>query len=221
MDFDKYSDNYKNKVNHSISFIKKGHDFFTEEKYKILKKHLVSKYLKILDIGCGIGSIHHFFEKDEISLTGIDVSDKSLHAARKNFPENKYLSYDRKRIPFPDNTFDFIFAINVLHHVPVNLWRDFISESYRVLNFQGKIIIIEHNPFNPLTRIAVNNCEFDKKAVLLSHFKTQKLFRDSGYKNIFTEHFLFFPFSNSLSAYITEKLSWLPMGAQYLTVGHK
>ena len=220
-DFDKYSENYQQKVDRSISFVKKGHGFFTGEKYKLLKRNLVSGDSKILDIGCGIGSIHHFFAEDNISLTGIDVSHQSLHTAREKFPKNRYLEYDGKKIPFSDNTFDFIFAICVLHHISIDGWKDFMLESYRVLGSRGKMIIIEHNPLNPLTRVAVNNCEFDKEAVLLTHFKTQKLFRDSGYKNVCSRHFLFFPFSNPLSDFIANRLSWLPVGAQYLTIGCK
>ena len=195
--FDKYSEDYECEVNRAISFVKTGHDFFTGEKYKLLKKNLDSENSKILDIGCGIGGIHHFFEKDNISLTGIDISDKFLQVAGKRFPKNQYLAYggdDGKKIPFPDKTFDFIFTINVLHHVPVNYRKDFMLESYRVLKFQGKMLVIEHNPFNPLTRRVVSNCEFDKDAVLLTHFKTQKLFRDSGYKDVRSEHFCFSPF---------------------------
>lgn len=220
-DFDKYSKNYEYEVNRSISFVKNKHDFFTEQKYKLLKKKLDSKNLKILDIGCGIGGVHRFFAKDNISLTGIDVSHQSLQVAKKNFPKNQYLNYDGKKIPFSDNTFDFIFTINVLHHVPVDCWKNFMLESYRVLKLQGKMLVIEHNPFNPLTRVVVNNCEFDKDAVLLTHFKTQQLFHSAGYKNVRSEYFLFFPFSNSLSDYITNKLSWFPLGAQYLATGYK
>ena len=37
----------------------------------------------------------------------------------------------------------------------------------RVVRPGGLLCIIEHNPFNPLTRLAVVRCEFDRDAVLL------------------------------------------------------
>ena len=220
-EFDEHSDNYELKVRRSISFIKKEHDFFILEQYKLLKKNLISANSKILDFGCGVGTFHRFFAKDDISLTGIDVSSQSLQVAKKKFPKNQYLTYDGEKIPFPDNTFDTCFATGVLHHVPPDCQRSLMLELYRVLKFRGQMLVIEHNPFNPLTRVAVNNCEFDKDAVLLTHFKTQQLFHSVGYKNVRSEYFLFFPFSNSLSNYITKKLSWFPLGAKYLTKGYK
>ena len=67
--------------------------------------------------------------------------------------------YDGEKLPFPDETFDVVLAICVLHHVPVSQRYTFVSEMVRVARSGGVVAIFEHNPFNPLTRHAVNSCQ--------------------------------------------------------------
>ena len=42
------------------------------------------------------------------------------------------------------------------------------DELHRVLAVGGMVIVFEHNPMNPLTVRAVNNCPFDENAVLVN-----------------------------------------------------
>ena len=43
----------------------------------------------------------------------------------------------------------------------------FVADMVRVTRPGGLVCVIEHNPLNPLTRLAVNRCPFDADAVLL------------------------------------------------------
>jgi len=54
-------------------------------------------------------------------------------------------------------------------------------------------MIYEHNPFNPLTRHAVNTCSFDENAVLLKRVQVAKLFVKAGMEVVMQEYRVFFP----------------------------
>ena len=60
---------------------------------------------------------------------------------------------------------------------------------YRILRKGGLLVIIEHNPFNPLTQISVYRCPFDKDAVLLTARNVQLLLKTLSIKPK-TEYFL-------------------------------
>ena len=84
-------------------------------------------------------------------------------------------------------------AICVLHHVAPAEWAHFLSEMRRVVRPGGLICVIEHNPLNPLTRLAVSRCEFDRDAVLLGASTTRKLMAAGGLREIGSRYFLLLP----------------------------
>ncbi|MFP4395754.1 MAG: class I SAM-dependent methyltransferase [Anaerolineales bacterium] len=49
-----------------------------------------------------------------------------------------------ERLPLPDNSFDLLYAVNVIHHITGQ--RAFIDEAYRVLRPGGRLAIIGIDP---------------------------------------------------------------------------
>jgi SAM-dependent methyltransferase len=113
------------------------------------------------------------------------------------------------------------FAVNVVHHVPPQNWQNFLNEMYRVLKPGGIAAVFEHNPVNPLTRVAVARCEFDRDAVLLSHPEVISLFQSSGFEITEEKYIVFFPFKPKIFRRAEKILSWFPLGAQHYTAGKK
>ena len=224
--FDDYIETYKTEVDDSIGFIGQDTDFFIELKAQLLLK-LSEKNLgdlskiKALDIGSGIGLVDRHIKHRLKNLTGVDVEEGVVEKAKKNNPEVEYLWYDGIRLPFEDNTFDLCFAINVVHHVPPAIWDNFASEMRRVLKPGGIAAVFEHNPLNPLTRLAVKRCEFDRDAVLLSHNTLKALFKTAGLKVFDDEYIVFFPFNASFFRNIEKAIKWLPLGAQHFVAAKK
>ena len=89
----------------------------------------------------------------------------------------------------------------------------------RVVRPGGAVAVIEHNPLNPLTRLAVLRCPFDEDAVLISRRKAGQLFQAAGLSEIEGEHFLLFPFANAFARKVEGWFSGLPLGAQYICSG--
>ena len=95
---------------------------------------------------------------DQALLAGVDPSEAMIEAARKANPEADYRVADGTELPFEDGSFDLAFAVCVLHHVAPPDRPAFVAELARVTRPGGLTVVFEHNPLNPLTRLAVRRC---------------------------------------------------------------
>lgn len=220
-DFDRYSGSYEGEVQKSIAFSGQDVLFFTEVKARLLldlcRRRLGdSSGLEWLDVGCGVGLTDSFLLPEVGALTGVDLSEESVAKAAENNPEGEYLPYDGTRLPFDDRSFDLVFAINVFHHVPPRQRAGVAGEMARVVRPGGLAVIIEHNPFNPLTRKAVRECPFDADAVLLTRRESHRRLRAAGLRAVEGRYILFFPWRGSPWRRLESVLGWLPLGAQHL-----
>src|SRR4029079_18223478 len=123
----------------------------------------------------------------------IDVSSDCIVRARDDNPEVDYRVFDGSSFPFDEASFDPVTAICVVHHVAPVARANFIKEMRRVARPGGLICIIEHNPLNPLTRLAGMRCEFDRDATLLGVGEARRLLAAAGLREIGARHFLLLP----------------------------
>lgn len=220
--FDNYTVTYGDTINDSIAFSGIKHDFFMQAKADLITRYLEKHdylhpgtKLRALDIGCGIGTIHPRIRQLFLSIDGCDISHESIAQARQNNPAIRYSAYSGRRLPYPSHSFDFAMTVCVVHHVPPSEWPIFFAEMRRVLRPGGLACIIEHNPLNPATRLAVLRCPFDDDAVLLRSSMTHRLLSDAGFSDIMREYFLLFPSAGRTIRRIEYALAELPFGAQY------
>jgi SAM-dependent methyltransferase len=221
--FDQYDKNYGDVVGESISFSGLKHDFFMQAKADLIERKLISlgklsphSKLSALDIGCGIGTMHPYIRPLFATIDGCDVSAESIERATRENPSTGYRHYEAgSALPYESGTFDFALTVCVVHHVPPIYWPDFFVEMRRVLKPGGLACVIEHNPFNPATRLAVLRCPFDEDAVLLRSGKTHALMRAAGFTNPKSEFFLALPSAKPIARRVEQFISGLPIGAQY------
>lgn len=221
--FDSYRDTYREEVERSISFIGKGLDFFTKAKAEALVELARSRLgtpeaLRALDVGCGTGETDALLG-DFGELQGVDIAEELIAEARTRNPGVRYAHYDGRTLPYEDGTFDLAFAICVIHHVSPAQRPAFAGEMARVLRPGGIAAIVEHNPLNPLTRIAVARCEFDDDAVLVGPRRAKALLGAAGLDLAESRHILFFPWRLPVLRRIERWLAPIPLGAQYLVAG--
>ncbi len=101
---------------------------------------------RILDVATGSGGFITFLLdniRDFTEITGIDLNQRPLDAARKAFVRDNihFLQMDASRMEFPDNQFDTVCIANSLHHM-----RDLssvLSEMRRVCKPGGQFIMCE------------------------------------------------------------------------------
>jgi len=107
---------------------------------------LFDKYLssedKVLDLGCGNGRFYPALKKAD--YLGIDVSSKLIEIAKSNYPEVKFEVFAIESIS--DKSFDKIYSIAVLHHIPSHKLRlEFLKEIKRALKNNGYLILTVWN----------------------------------------------------------------------------
>ncbi len=224
INFDKYKDQYQKEVQDSISFIGQKLDFFIEKKAQLLRS-LAQKHvgdpakLKALDVGCGIGITDQYLTAHFHKVYGVDLAKGLVQKAAQLNPRALYKAYNGRVLPYPDHSMDLTFAICVLHHVPPENWNGFARELVRVTRKGGLVVIMEHNPLNPLTNRAVNHCELDNDAILLRMAKTSRLISRRNIPIVEKRFILFTPFEGRFFGWVDKSLGWLPLGAQYYVAG--
>jgi SAM-dependent methyltransferase len=101
----------------------------------------------ILDAGCGNGRLIKAFENKSINYIGFDNSEELIKLAKINFPEQKFIINNIIKMPnIDDNSFDWIFSIAVLHHIPGQKLRIKTLQNLKEkLKNNGKLIITVWN----------------------------------------------------------------------------
>ncbi len=110
-----------------------------------------------LDVGCGQGWHTSAMAGYGYQMFGIDQSEQQIKNATKNTREQgvkiDFRTVSADRLPFEDNTFDFVYAINVMHHViEPDKQQLALREIARVLKPNGVFFLHEMNTINPLFR---------------------------------------------------------------------
>jgi ubiquinone/menaquinone biosynthesis C-methylase UbiE len=222
--FDAYENTYRAEVQSSIDFSGLSHDFFMSAKAELIQDLVKTRFPgengpAALDIGCGVGTFHPFVRNSFGRLCGVDVSASCIDRARSENPNVDYKTYEGASLPYRDAEFEFAMAICVMHHVRPAEWISFLREMRRVTRPGGTLCVIEHNPLNPLTRLAVARCEFDRDATLLRSGVTEGLMAKAGLSDIKARFFLFFPSAARIVRSLERSIAWLPLGAQYAVCG--
>ena len=105
---------------------------------------LLHKGIRVLDIGCGDGSLSKIAESKFQEIHGCDIALTALQEAK--IRGMRTICVDLNTIiplPYQDESFDTITCLEVLEHVldPLNLLRDF----HRVLRPKGQVVLTTPN----------------------------------------------------------------------------
>ncbi len=117
----------------------------------IIKKFFkTSEQIKLLDVGCGDMSITEkiCLSDNRIIPVCIDVFNLSeIFKGEKRW--SKYLKFDGKNIPFPDNHFEIALLSDVLHH-DFNNSYNLLKESVRVSKY---VLVKDHFEYGVYSRL--------------------------------------------------------------------
>jgi SAM-dependent methyltransferase len=217
--FDRYENEYEELVQRSIGWSGADHGFFLEAKAQHLLR-LVGRHVGdparacVVDVGCGVGAMHRYLGGLG-SIQGVDVSAASVERARRENPRVDYAVADVTALPYDDGAFDVAFASGLVHHVPPAARDAALAEMRRVVRPGGLVALFEHNPLNPLTRLAVARCPFDGDAVLLGPRELRARLARVALRPVEERYILFFPWRGRPLRRAEDVLRRLPLGAQY------
>jgi ubiquinone/menaquinone biosynthesis C-methylase UbiE len=100
--------------------------------------------LKVLEIGCGLGTDGARFAEAGADYTGVDLTEAAVELARKRFElfdlPGRFQPADAENLDFPDESFDLVYSHGVLHHTPET--KKAIGEIHRVLHPGGRAIVM-------------------------------------------------------------------------------
>lgn len=102
----------------------------------VLAKNTPNSKLKILNVGCGTGgTIPHLEEFGKV--TNVDTSKEAVKFLKEKGYSGKL--YNGKKLPFKENSFDLVVALDVLEHIKED--GAALDEWKRVLKPNGGLLI--------------------------------------------------------------------------------
>ncbi|MBU1198900.1 MAG: class I SAM-dependent methyltransferase [Nanoarchaeota archaeon] len=138
---------------------------------------LLPKKAKIIDVGCGVGVDAGFMASKGFKVIGIDLSKEMLNIARQKYPQLDFRQQDIRKLDFPSNLFDGIFASCSLIHIPKNDVFALLENFHHLLKKEGVIYIslqggkseevFVDELFKPDEKIFLNIISFDEIKDLL------------------------------------------------------
>ena len=130
----------------SREFFERTEEYRYEKEWHIpgAADFVATRGLKVLEIGCGIGTDGAQFAKAGADYTGIDLTEAAIDLARQRFAvsglKGEFRVSDAENLDFPNESFDLVFSHGVLHHTPDI--ETAISEIHRVLKPGGRAMVM-------------------------------------------------------------------------------
>jgi SAM-dependent methyltransferase len=136
----------------------KWDDLFKEQRYRWEEPHdLVLNFAaelkrrgaqRVLDLGCGAGRHTVYLARAGFEVCGTDISPRGLDYTRawlnrEGLHADLQLS-DMTVIPYPDNYFDAVVSMYVIHHNTLDNIRRCVAEMHRTLRAGGRALLTVH-----------------------------------------------------------------------------
>jgi ubiquinone/menaquinone biosynthesis C-methylase UbiE len=102
---------------------------------------------RTLDIGCGTGAQLAIYQDGGCDVSGIDLSLPMLQAAKSKLsPDAILINGDAIRMPYSDDSFDLAISSLFLHQLNSSKQSATLREMIRVLQPEGRILLIDFHP---------------------------------------------------------------------------
>lgn len=97
--------------------------------------------LRVLDIGCGNGSLTHLIAQQGYEVVGIEESESGVTLARSSFPDCQFIQGSIYNLPYAklDNSFDIVISCEVIEHLFYP--RELVRSANKCLKPNGVLII--------------------------------------------------------------------------------
>lgn len=148
---------------------------------------------RVLEYGCGTGTYSLPLAARGALVAGIDISDVAIaqaaEQARREHLDIEYRRMDAERLEFPDNTFDLVCGVAILHHLDLNRAYGCLA---RVLKPGGHAVFMEplgHNPaINLYRRLTPRLRTEDEHPLLMRDLRTAERYFEKVENRFFTLH---------------------------------
>ena len=118
---------------------------------KVLEIYRPGKQARVLDLGCGWGTVSFALAPMVRSVVGVDFSARSVELCRKGAEDLglqnvEFVHADATDTGLPDESFDLVYAVDLMEHLYPDQTQKVLDECARVLKRGGRIVIWTPNP---------------------------------------------------------------------------
>jgi SAM-dependent methyltransferase len=130
---------------------------------EVLSAALALDGSRIVDVGCGDGSLTHRLAEAGAWVVGVDTSVTAIERASARTGDHEaYLVAAAEQLPLPAGSVDAVTFLNSLHHVASDALLQALGEARRVVRPQGVVYVQEplaEGAYYDLVRVVDNEDE--------------------------------------------------------------
>jgi 2-polyprenyl-3-methyl-5-hydroxy-6-metoxy-1,4-benzoquinol methylase len=96
---------------------------------------------RILDLGCGNGSLSHLIAQQGYEVVGVEDSESGVNYARQTFPDCRFIYASIYELPYAEleNSFDIVISAEVIEHLLYP--RELVRAAKKCLKPNGRLIL--------------------------------------------------------------------------------
>ena len=106
----------------------------------------VESLASMLDFGCGCGRVTRYWSAlDGVAVSGTDRNPRLVRWCSKHLPFARFqVNQLEPPLAFGDMSFEFVYALSVFTHLPLDSQHRWIAELHRVLRPGGYLLVTTH-----------------------------------------------------------------------------
>jgi 2-polyprenyl-3-methyl-5-hydroxy-6-metoxy-1,4-benzoquinol methylase len=97
--------------------------------------------LRVLDLGCGNGSLSHLIAQQGYEVVGVEDSESGINFARQSFPDCHFIQASIYDLPYAEleNSFDIVLSVEVIEHLLYP--KELVRAAKKCLKPNGRLIL--------------------------------------------------------------------------------
>lgn len=180
-----------------------AHSYILPQLLSMLPKSTNLKALRLLDLGCGNGSLSHVISQQGYNVVGIEDSESGVAIAQENFKDCHFIEGSIYNLPYTDleSAFDVVISVEVIEHLLYP--RELLKAAQKCLKPNGTLILTTPYHSYPKNLVLALSGKMDKHFTVLwdgGHIKffsvetLSILLKEAGFTNIKFEFAGRFPY---------------------------
>jgi SAM-dependent methyltransferase len=165
-------------------------EYFDELSRKPFDQELLDRFAEsvsgageVWEIGCGPGQIARYLKDRGVRISGIDLSEKMVDAARSANADISFARGDMLGLNFPDNSLSGIVSFYAIIHLQRSEVTRALKEMFRVLEPAGRLLVSFHGGEGELHRDEWYGEPVSIDVTLMTHEEMLEYLRVAGFSD--------------------------------------